>query len=162
MSHSVGLLEGGKAPPVLNTVQNNWYCPPRQKPPPQPHPPASNASGCAKCPPSHAYPFEPTPDYGSFCCTKPTVNKACVGGTICCLLPGSRLKTKFGSHGCQGIARCGSNHANHTPCVAPPPPPSPFTTYFLATAAKPAWRNVFENNSLNCNASANNVMRSIE
>ena len=141
---STNMLEGGKAPPILNAVRNNKWCPRRVTP----APPHRNVS-CAKCPPSHPFPFEPTPHYGSFCCTKPTVNKACVGGAICCLHPGSHLKTKFGSHGCQGIARCENNHENRTACVAPPPPPV-FTTYYLETAAKPVWKNAFENNRLEC------------
>ena len=139
------LLDGkNHSPPVLNTIEGNRFCFPR--PSPLPSPPPVPSAGCSQCPASHKYPFEPTPDFGSFCCTKQTVNKHCMGGSICCLLPGTHLKTRFGSHGCQGITRCGSNPHNQTPC-APPPPTPVFTNFWVGTAAKPEWQNVFLNNT---------------
>ena len=136
------------AAPVLNRIEDNRYCPLRVAPPPAPP-----SDSCAKCPPTHAHVYTPSKATGTYCCATATVAGGCPGGRICCLTPGTQKKTKFGSFGCEGLPRCGTNPANRSACAGPPPPPL-FTDYFLETEHLAAWRNSFVNNTLvNCTTS---------
>ena len=136
------------AAPVLNSFVNNRYCPLRVAPPPAPP-----SDSCANCPASHPHVFTPSKTTGTYCCATATVAGGCPGGRICCLTPGTQKKTKFGSWGCEGLPRCGTNPANRSACAGPPPPPL-FTDYYLETEHLAAWRNSFVNNSLvNCTTS---------
>jgi hypothetical protein len=142
------LLEKGHAPPVWNMVVANTFCRAPANATPAPTP------GCARCPASHGHLFIPMPGFGSYCCSQPSVGGKSCPGSICCLRPGTHKKTTYGDHGCEGIQRCGSNSANHTPCAVAPAPPM-FTNYFVDTAAKVEWANTFANNTLvNCATSS--------
>ena len=123
--------------PSLNTITDNSFCLSKVDEP-----------DCAQCPVSHAFPYTPSPATGSYCCSIPTVAGACPSKEICCLTPGSQKVTPWGKHGCEGIARCGNNPANHSACQPPSPPglPPGFSD-FEETGGNPAWQNIFSNNT---------------
>jgi hypothetical protein len=141
--------------PALNVITGNRFCQPKHVQPPA----AAEASDdCATCPATHKYGYTPVPSNspegsvtGSYCCSGPTSDNSCHSRSICCLTPGSEKKTKYGSHGCEGIARCGNNPTNKKPCKPPPPPPTPGLppgfSDFESTGAKTEWLNIFRNNS---------------
>jgi hypothetical protein len=138
--------------PALNTIVNNRFC--------QPKPPSPlSAPDCATCPAKFRYPYTPSPSKsregsvtGSYCCTVPTIGKSCKSASICCLTPGSQKNTSWGSHGCEGLPRCGNNPSNKIACqpAAPPPPPGmpPGFTDFTGLGVNVSWLNVFRNNTV--------------
>eukprot|EP01043_Picozoa_sp_COSAG02_P048608 COSAG02_NODE_4790_length_4976_cov_2.574739_3_plen_573_part_00 len=142
--------------PALNAVEDNRFCNPVDST--LTASAADDNADCATCPPSFKYPYTPSPssspegsETGSYCCTVAPVNSACPSAHICCLTPGSQKITRWGSHGCEGIARCGNNPTNKTACKPPAPhaPPGlpPGFSDFEQTGAKPEWGNHFSNNT---------------
>ena len=76
--------------------------PPPSPPPPPPPPPPGK---CGKCP--TAKPVLYGSSHSGYYCKAPNAT----GGHECCLLPSDP-----GGEACQGVARCGSNPSNYTPC----------------------------------------------
>ena len=72
------------------------------RPPPPPAPPPGQ---CGKCPAARPVLYG-SESQGYYCKVV-----AAPGGRECCLLPGS-------TEACQGVARCGTNPSNYTPCVS--------------------------------------------
>lgn len=144
--------------PALNTVENNRFCTPGSVHSGSEISVAHDDADCATCPASFKYPYTPSPSSspegsvtGSYCCTVPAASNACPSAHICCLTPGSQKVTRWGSHGCEGIARCGNNPSNKTACKPPAPPALPGLppgfSDFEQTGAKSEWRNDFNNNT---------------
>ena len=139
--------------PALNTVVDNRFCQPNKS-----KSTSQVAAGrdCATCPSTHKYPRNPSPStapqgslYGAFCCSAPLVGGRC-NASICCLTPGCEKKTRFGSHGCQGLSPCGNNPQNKPPCRLPPaivPGMARGFADFNGLELKPEWANTFENNT---------------
>ena len=126
--------------PSLNRVLDNRYCFPHS--PPAPPPPAGS---CAECPAGRFGYGDGIA--GSWCCSVQPNNDGCPSAQICCLTPGTTKKSKYGDHGCEGIARCGNNPSNKTACT--PVPALPAFTDFAEEVGNvlPAWKNVFKNNT---------------
>jgi hypothetical protein len=136
--------------PVKNVATNNSYCTTAAAPAPPPPPPGP----CARCPTGHPFGYTPSPTTGSYCCSAPVVGGGCPSKQICCLTPGSQAITPWGTHGCEGITRCGSNRQNHTACSAVGPGGgSPFTDF---TGDQPEWQNTIAGNfvPLHCEAAS--------
>jgi hypothetical protein len=133
------------APEQLIVTDNRWCDLPSSPPPP---PPPAPRTRCATCPSSHPWGYGQNTT-GSFCCASPLSGRACLGGRICCLTPGSVKVTKFGKHGCQGLPRCGNNPHNKTACPPKISHVSWFTDYYDMIKSHPNsshWQNVLQRN----------------
>ena len=132
------------APEQIIVTDNRW-CSPKLPPAPPPSPPSTK---CAHCPASHPWGYGGASG-GSFCCETALSSGACLGGRICCLTPGSTKVSKWGTHGCQGLPRCGSNPDNKTACTPKVSHVPRFTDYFDMIKSRvnsSDWDNTVERN----------------